>query len=35
MCSRCHELHGIGLGVGQGQRYELHRDGKTFYKVEG
>jgi hypothetical protein len=33
MCERCHGTYGIGLGTGKGQHYELHRDGKTWYKV--
>jgi len=34
MCPDCHRLHGCGLGLGVGQRYEKKPDGK-FHKTEG
>lgn len=34
MCSECHEKHGVGLGMGKGQRYEKQPDG-SFVKVGG
>lgn len=34
MCLNCHTIHGVGLGLGRGQKYELQPDGK-YRKVEG
>lgn len=34
MCPSCHKNHGVGLGVGLGQKYQKQADG-TFVKVEG
>lgn len=31
MCSMCHNLYGIGLGIGRGQKYSA----KTGYKIGG
>ena len=31
MCAVCHHKHGVGLGTGKGQRYDL----TTLEKVEG
>lgn len=31
MCLKCHRTHGVGLGVGKGQRYTRRADG-TFWK---
>lgn len=31
MCPRCFEMHGVGLGTGKGQKYDL----KTKEKIEG
>ena len=29
-CATCHEIHGVGIGLGKGQRY----DSQTLEKVE-
>lgn len=34
LCAECHEAHGIGLGLGKGQKYVKQPDGK-WLKVEG
>ena len=31
LCAGCHALHGVGLGLGKGQKYDL----VTLEKVEG
>lgn len=31
MCENCHTTHGVGLGIGKGQRYNL----KTLEKIAG
>lgn len=31
MCTGCHSFHGVGLGAGRGQKYDL----KTLEKIEG
>lgn len=33
MCFGCHEIHGVGFGVGKGQKY-VKKD-ELFEKVEG
>ena len=33
MCPKCHKIHGVGLGVGKGQKYVKDSDG-DFVKVE-
>lgn len=33
MCSPCHAIHGVGYGVGRGQKYSLKNN--KFIKVEG
>ena len=35
MCSICHALHGVGLGVGRGQRYERDEVDGRYVKVAG
>ena len=34
MCAVCHLRYGVGLGTGQGQRFQRQDDG-TWLKVEG
>lgn len=34
MAPQSHKTHGVGIGVGLGQRYELYEDGR-WLKVEG
>jgi len=34
MCDDCHEKHGVGLGVGKGQRYIREPDGSVWVKDE-
>ena len=33
MCSKCHKIHGVGLGTGKGQKYVRDTEG-DFVKVE-
>ena len=33
MCPKCHKIHGVGLGVGKGQKYTKDSEG-DFVKVE-
>ena len=35
MCEHCHKAHGVGLGLGRGQRYVLHLGTNKFMKSEG
>lgn len=35
MCLACHGRHGVGLGVGKGQRYQRGYQSVVFVKVEG
>ncbi len=37
MCPSCHGRHGVGVGLGRGQRYRQNpnREGVVFEKVEG
>lgn len=36
MCPSCHTLHGYGLGVGRGQRYEKQtHEGKVIWAKTG
>jgi hypothetical protein len=34
MCVNCHKDHGLGFGLGRGQKYQRQNDG-SFVKVEG
>jgi hypothetical protein len=34
LCPPCHTTHGVGLGVGRGQRYQRQDTGR-WLKVEG
>ena len=34
MCVACHMTHGVGLGTGRGQQYELRKSG-DWVKVQG
>jgi hypothetical protein len=34
MCSNCHTNHGVGLGVGKGQKFVRQDDGR-WLKVRG
>ncbi len=33
MCEDCFEQHGIGLGLGKGQKYQVSKSGNTFIKI--
>lgn len=34
MCPACHKEHGVGLGIGFGQKYKsIKEDGKDFHRV--
>lgn len=35
MCQGCHKTHGIGLGLGKGQKYQRSEDGKVWKKIAG
>jgi hypothetical protein len=32
MCVSCHDLYGVGLGIGKGQKYQKQSDGR-FLKI--
>lgn len=32
MCGTCHDLYGVGLGIGKGQKYQKQSDGR-FLKI--
>jgi len=34
LCVHCHESHGVGLGTGRGQLYELQAEGR-WLKIDG
>lgn len=35
MCLDCHKKHGVGLGLGKGQRYQRQAGMTDFVRVEG
>lgn len=35
MCEDCHHFHGMGLGLGRGQRFVRKSGGKNFYLKQG
>ena len=35
MCMKCHREHGVGLGLGKGQRYDRDSATGNFVKTEG
>ena len=35
LCGSCHRSHGVGLGTGQGQKYEFDTACEEWFKTEG